>query len=236
MRQVNRYKGYDNLKKLFEKFPLRVQKFKTTKWKSVQNTLLKVNKKPTFSKRSSNFEENSVINLDLKKWSKNRSINKENLAIRKGFRISLDRRIHNSNMPLKAIFKSVQIRDVLLNSSIYFEFRLDIFLWKTGIFRTAFQAHQAIKNNTILVNGKSVISDKFLNLGDVIFATKNKNDRFHKSKEMTINTDVFSSFIERDSYSNTFVVIKHLNELSNDDFRILVRGKHRIKKFRDSVI
>ena len=40
MRFINKYKSYDKLFSIFEKFPLRIAKFKSTKWKKIQRLLL----------------------------------------------------------------------------------------------------------------------------------------------------------------------------------------------------
>ena len=83
MRFINRYKNYDKLFSIFEKFPLRVLKFKSTKWKRIQRLLsfkcskvntrsinLRITKynnkiKPT---RKKLFFDNLLVKVSLRTW------------------------------------------------------------------------------------------------------------------------------------------------------------------------
>lgn len=230
MRVVNKFKGYNNLRNLFEKFPLRVQRFKTTKWKNLKSLLHSHIKKKVRIK----FEDTSTIKLNSRTWDKNKNNYKEKLSLMRTFSMSMDKRVTKLNLNY-SLTKGTWLRNILTDSLLRFEFRLDIFLWKLGVFKSPFQAYQSIAEKNVYVNGKSSKSNSFLNLGDIVFVVKHKNSCFFKTGNNEIIANTFQSFIEKDNYSNRFVIVKKLSELSNEDFTILLKGTQSLKKLKDSI-
>ena len=70
MRLRNKFKGYNQLVQPFEQFPLRVLKFKSTKWKKLQKLL-------SLSANAKKFNENLSIKVPYKMWEKINNYYKE---------------------------------------------------------------------------------------------------------------------------------------------------------------
>jgi ribosomal protein S4 len=264
MRPVNKYKGYDKLKQIFKRFPLRIKKFKSTKWKKVQKVLAsklkkdfrKSNKKTfsrskifsnkkTFSRRKifqkkRSFKENLFVKARYKTWDKVRNYYKEGGKIKTAILYLFGRDI--SLLYLRNILKHSKSFSETLDVYTYVllkpEFRLDILLCRLNFFSSSYQAFQIISEKKIMVNDKTVSGNFSLSKGDIISFKSNYNLKTLNLRKIRSNlsfSDSINSFIEVDYYSNRIIVVKDLKSLSQDDFFISVEEHHNLKKLKDYI-
>lgn len=130
---------------------------------------------------------------------------------------------------------SCQILNIYRQVLLKPEFKLDIILWRLKFFNSSFQASQAICDKKILVNDKVVGNNFLLSKGDMIsFAPDcyKKNTNVKKSKLNFSPSDVILSFVEIDYYSNSIVIIKNLEDLSNEDLYLIRTEFYNLKKLK----
>ena len=234
MRLRCKYKGYNNLSQPFERFPVRVLKFRNTKWKRVQKQLsssLFLDKK---------FVDNFSTKVSYKTWEKLDNYYREGNRLKNNIVNFFDKSISASS--LKKILKNSSLssttRGMYLHTLLKPEFRVDILLWRLNFFASSYEARQALNERKILVNQKAVSGNFFLSKGDVVSFTNKCNVDFLTIKEHKNNflsTDTILSFVEVDYYSNTVVVIKDLTDLTADDFYLIVKESFNLKYIRDYI-
>ena len=255
MRVVSRYKGYNRLYTIFEKFPLRIDNFKSTKWKRVQKLL-----RSKLQKRARSFKQSKWKKTVVNRRKYKRRVFVNNFLTKVNFRYwyrvenhyENGRRIRNvlssafdgvldTNFYKDALhFSKKSCLIHLAHSRVLLkpEFRLDILLWKLNFFRSSYQASQAISERKVSVNGCFVRGNYFLRKGDIIsfnstfraecLNLKESRSRFFFSK-------VISTFVEVDYYSNCVVVLKNIEDLSLEDYYLLVKESYCLKKIKDYI-
>lgn len=243
MRLQNRYKSYDQSIQIFEKFPLRILKFRNTKWKRVQKLLLL-----NFSKKKKKLKDNKFkkirnnlsVKIDFKTWEKVKAFYQNGRKITNLIFNIFDQAFTNSEfrlnlLSLKASNKTLDVyRQTLLRP----EFKLSILLWRLNLFCSCFQASQAIDEEKVIVNGKPVGNNFSVLKGDIICLISEdykKNTNIRKSKIQFSSSDTISTFVEIDYYSNLIIIIKDLKELSGQDFLFMRPEFCNLKKIKDYI-
>lgn len=247
MRFVNKYKGYEKATIIFERFPLRVLKFKRPKWKKVQKLILyrrksrvvKKNSLKKFSREPENRLFDSFVNhLDPYTWDRIKKYYENGRKIRtsilklfdktlvaKSFK-KFSRRSKNSFLATKVYLKMI-VRP---------EYRLNILIWRLGFFRSSYQACQAINEKRVCVNNKCVNKSTLLRKGDVItfsLSYKQSNLVIQKVKDSFLEPQSVSTFLEVDYYSNSIVIVKGLSDLSKGDLYLMAKDYYSLKKLSD---
>ena len=230
MRFIPTYKNYKNTKNLLSHFPLRILKFKKSKWK----------KKITFFKLHSKNNKIKFVNFlriqtSFKKWSKIRSVFKIGLNIKTYicslFENAININFFKKNLLLKNKFF---LKNIFLYNLVYPNYRLDSFLSKLKIFTTIFQAQQVINSGVVLINNKKVSSNYFLKKKDIVSFNNGTffDCFFFRSviKSFSHSQQLFS-FCEFCAYTKTIVIIKDINNLSEFDFLLLNLSSFDYKKF-----
>lgn len=230
MRFIPTYKIYKNTKNTLANFPLRILKFKKSKWK----------KKISFFKLHSKNTKIKFVNVlrthnSFKKWNKIRSVFKLGLSIKTSicslFENSISVNFFKKNLSLKNKFF---LKDIFLYNLVYPNYRLDSFLSKLKFFTTSFQAQQAINSNIVLINNKKVASNYFLKKKDIIsFVDGTFFDFFFFRcviKSFSHSQQLFS-FCEFCPYTKTIVIIKDIDNLSEFDFLLLNLSSFDYKRF-----
>lgn len=252
MRFVNKYKSYDKLFSIFEKFPLRILKFKSTKWKRVQKVLTfklskmkkgfkSLKRKKTFkNNRKRFFFDNFVIKVNLKSWYRVEKYYENGRRIKDSVSKMFDRSLSTAYFRKVLVLskKASDIRHIYSHSLLKPEFRLDILLWRLKFFSSSYHACQAIDESRITVNNKSVKGNFFLSKGDIIlFSSEYKLNNFcmKKVRKSTLFSKVVLTFVEVDYYSNCVIVLKNLEDLGTEDFYVLVKELHSLKKIKDYI-
>lgn len=255
MRVVSRYKGYHRLFTVFEKFPLRINKFKSTKWKRVQKLLrvklekrvksLKQNKWKKVSLKRRKYKSRLFINNFLTKvnfryWYRVESYYENGRRIQKIHSSAFDGALDTNFYRDALHFSKKPCLIDLVHSRVLLkpEFRLDILLWKLNFFRSSYQASQAISELKVSVNGCFRKGNCFLRKGDIICFNSKFRAEYLNVKELKSRfffSKVISTFVEVDYYTNCVVVLKNAEELSLEDFYLLIKDSCSIKKIKDYI-
>lgn len=245
MRLQNKYKSYDQLAQIFEGFPLRVLKFKNTKWKRVQKVLsFKLPKNVLLNKKKKNkikrFKDHLLVKVNFRTWEKVKSFYQSGRKITNLLFNTFDQSVSNTEFKRSILYSkaSCEILSVYRQMILKPEFRLNILLWRLNIFCSSYQATQAIHDKKVLVNDKIVGSNFLLSKGDIVslnLKCHQKNINLKKSKLNFSPTDVILSFVEIDYYSNNIVIIKSLENLGHDDLRFIRTEFCNLKKMKDYI-
>ena len=164
MRLRSKYKNYNQLSQPFDKFPLRILKFKNTKWKKIQKVL------STSHLNKKKFVENFSIKVPYKTWEKINNYYKEGHKLKNSIFMLYDKAVSVSYFRsiLKNNTLSSTLRNMYLHTLLKPEFRLDILLWRLNFFESSYQARQAINEKKVKVNQKRVAGNFFLSKGDIV--------------------------------------------------------------------
>ena len=231
MRLRPKYKGYNQLSQLFDKFPLRILKFKNTKWKKIQKVL------STSQLNKKSFVENFSVKAPYKTWEKINNYYREGHKLKNLIFLLYDKSISVSyfRSVLKNNSLSSTLRSMYLYTLLKPEFRLDILLWRLNFFESSYQARQAINERRVKVNEKVVAGNFFFKKGDLISFIDLKNLNITQKRTKSSLSDIIFSFIEVDYYSNNIVILKDLKDLTTDDFYLLLNETYNIKKIKDYI-
>jgi len=234
MRLHCKYKGYNNIGRYFERFPLRVLNFKTTKWKKVQEQY----KKAFWKKKI--FVNTLLVKLSYKKWEKLNNHYRDGNRLKNSVVNLFDKSFSSSYFKkvLRSSSFSWKMSEMYLYILIKPEFRIDILLWKLNFFSSSYKARQAINENRVSVNDKHIYSNYYLLKGDVISFTNKFDTKFlnvAQNRNKNLNTSIILPFVEVDYYSNTVVVVKSLDDLTMDDFYLLIRSSYNLQLIKDYI-
>jgi ribosomal protein S4 len=231
MRFLNKYKNITKLDRFnFPQLPLRIFKFQRPKWKRFQ-------KQAALSKNSSLAFVNPFITKNsYKQWEKIQNYYRLGLQIKKKIMVFFD-----DSVSLKSIKKTVNNTKKTNNEfllSVFFkpQFRLDILLWRLNFFSSSFSARQSINEGEVLLNGHIGSNNSFVKKGDIVSFSSLKSLSSFSLDSLLKRQYVkqsFYSFVEVDFYTKTLVVVKDLNDLTLDDFNLLMNEYYDLKKFRD---
>jgi ribosomal protein S4 len=180
-------------------FPLRVLKFKKTKWKKTKKNLLRI-------KNTNLFLDHTIKVLKTKSWDRIKSYYKNELR----FNLSLKQR-YDCKLPNQKQYLNQKL--FFVQNYLKIEYRLDFLLYTLNFFSSLYEARQYIKNGCILINARVNVSEcTLLQKGDVVSVLK-KNAYL----PLIIKKELKFSFLEIDYYTQTFVIIKSLNNISLQD-------------------
>ena len=233
MRLSNRYKTFVKPNNFIVDFPERLNRFKRSKWKFLQKKLLKNATKKV--RRETSF----TLKAPLHSWDKIKMSYKTGLIFKTAIMSTFDNSINSSSLK-KALFtrSNRSTKNLLLYSLIKPYFRLDILLTSMEFFKTAFHARQFINEGNILLNFKKVKSNVFVQKGDVICFQSTRSDAFLYLNSFLNNNTKFTkfySFVEYDLYTKALVIVKNLNELTEEDISLLLPQSADINVLRNYV-
>jgi ribosomal protein S4 len=231
MQSNSKYKIYKQLKYTpIDNLPSRILKFKRPCWKIVQklNTKLLVN---TRTARKKVFSNNTAFLNSVKKWYQLDKKFSINLLLKRQYYQQF-----NFTLGLNFFKKYIFLKNSKISKSLitYFlikpKFRLDILLHFLNFFSSISMAQQEIIKKNIYVNNTSVFPNFFLKKGDIItFDTK-----FINNVQIHVKKTIFS-FLEVDYYTKTIVIIKSLEELTENDISTMNTKYFEVKKLFDNI-
>jgi hypothetical protein len=199
MRVFKKYKTWSQIN-TSNFFPLRILKFKKTKWKKIKKILLR-------TKNSCLFLEHSIQVLPTKTWDRIKNYYKTEL----GFKLNLKKRYDCKLLSNKKILPHE--KSYIINNFIKTEYRLDLLLYSLNFFASIYQARQSIKNGLVLINNKPSLSENTVLIkGDIVCLLGDKNNL-----PQMIKKELRFSFLEIDYYTQTFIILKNLNAINFQD-------------------
>ena len=234
MRLQKKYKKFSKLNLIFKDFPTRLLKFHRTKWKKIQQLFL--SKK--YLTRKKVFWSAKTL-LYTKKWSRCKLKYLTGVRLKNYFDCLLDQGF--SFVFFKKLKHLNKKLDRMLEYSIYImkpEFRIDVFLWRLNFFSSCYHSKQSIFTRKITVNGKNTHSSYFLKKGDIIQINDSSyhiHNYFKYLLSKKSNILRFFTFIEIDYYTNTIIILKNYDELTENDIRLYISNYNDVAKFKTFV-
>jgi ribosomal protein S4 len=240
MRLLSKYKIYTQSSATLLKHPQRIFNFRRSKWKKLQNKLLRAQHALFFTaakrKRSKSlnhsFFDNFLNKVPFKFWQKLKGHYKKGLQIKNNVRKLFDDNVRYQFFKKALTSKKNQsLKEVILLALVKPLFKIDVLLWNLSFYASSYQARQAVNNKQVFVNDKTVNGNYYLQKGDIVCigsASLLSTILFNKSLH-----NFFVTFVEIDYYTKTVVVVKDLNELSFEDLYIVISYYFDLKKFRD---
>jgi ribosomal protein S4 len=216
MRRYSKYKNYSKLNKVVFYYPQKLSKLKHTKWKNINSIKDLYAQRDFFVNHSSQNIPDTIRRkadfyhdmLDIR-----REISQIYDSILKisSFKnlILVTKKKHKNNFI-----------DVLIESLIKFEFRLDVLLFRAGFFSTIYEAKDFINHGYITVNGNLKNYNYITKEGDIIEFKK-----FKKIDESNITPCFFQSFLEIDYSYLTIFVTKNYRDLTLEDISLISSEK-----------
>jgi len=139
----------------------------------------------------------------------------------------------------KEMFKSTFIKNVFTSFLVKPYYRVDILLWSLSFYSSAFLARQELRRGHILLNGKAMQRNNFLKKGDVLTLGVSLTDEqvlffSNRTKKYFPNITIFT-FLEIDYFTKTIVILKHVEDLSLNDYCFLVTDSVQLKSLRFAV-
>jgi len=229
MQPTSKYKIYKQLKYIpIDNLPSRIEKFKRPCWKIVQKLNSKV---LTRAKKKKIFSNNTIFLNSVKKWYQLNKKFSTNLLLKRQYYQQF-----NYALGLKFFKKYIFLKNSKVSKSLvaYFlikpKFRLDILLYFLNFFTSISMAQQEVIKKNVYVNNTLVSSNYFVKKGDIItFDVK-----FINSIKINAKQNVLS-FLEIDYYTKTIVIIKNLEELTENDICTMNTKYFDVKKLFDNI-
>ena len=229
MRLQKKYKKFSKLTHIFKTFPKKILKFHRTKWKKIKELALK-NKINLWATKTT---------LMTKKWSTYKLKYSRGVELKTFFDCLLDKAFSMLFFKkLKNLNKKCNINS---DNAIYFlkpHYRIDMFLWHLNFFSSSYQARQMIKNTKTIVNGKKVHQNYFLKKDDIIFFDSliyHTKSIFNLLLDKTLNNTKILSFAEIDYYTNTVIIFKNYDELTEKNIILFESQFYDVVKFKSFI-
>ena len=198
MRTFNKYKSWSKVN-TSGFFPLRILKFKKTKWRGVKKLLLKV-------KNKNLFLDHTIRGIQSKTWERIKNYYKNKLRYNLSLKQRYDYKLPNQKEYSKE--KTFFLKNYVKN-----EYRVDFLLYSLNLFASVYQARQYIKNGCVLVNNKLSTKElRLLRQGDIVSVLKINNNQ-----PPVLRKELRFSFLEVDYYTQTIVVLKNLTNINMQD-------------------
>lgn len=106
-------------------------------------------------------------------------------------------------------------------------------MWYLSFFNSSVEARNFVNEKNVLINNKIVRSNYELKKGDIVsfnlnpdYAEKNKYKTIRKKYKKSRK---FFTFLEYDYYTNSIVVLKNWNELSEDELSLTIKSAKKFK-------
>lgn len=230
MRFLNKYKLHENFASGSKKLPLRVLKFKRPKWANIKRKLKDRNVFWKFGKKRFKKRPHFINLLKVrlqKKFYFNKVFSKK-FQTRKYISSLYDNSIKFSN-DKKHTFRKTLISSILVKPL----FRIDILLWYLKFFVSSWSARQFISSGHVYINSKRIKLNYIIKKGDVITFDLPESiesiNAYVEIKSKFLKSRNFLPFLEYDYYTNTFIVLKNWNEVSENDLALLFNDNKKVK-------
>lgn len=210
MRIFKKYKSWSKAV-LTNFFPLRILKFKKTKWRKIKKILLKI-------KNNFFFIDHATHVISTKTWDRIKNNYKAQLQFNLNLKQRYDCSLSSNNNKL------CNEKSYIINNFINNEYRLDLLLYVLNFYTSVYQARQSIKNGLVFINNKPFYSEHVvLTKGDVVCLSKNKINL-----PQVIKKELKFTFLEIDYYTQTFIILKNKSLINYQD--IIYNFNEKIQK------
>ena len=238
-RKLKEWKKLDNLKKQ-KKFKELREIAKLNRLKEVQRIarILELKKQKIFVKKKPSFV--NFIDFEKLAVEKKRLVQKiTHYRLRRKVHFILgqmyDQSLNKKELALFLKKENLKNRNYIFKKLfLRMECRLDIFLWRLKFFNNIYECRKALDKHEILVNGRFLGWNTFLQKGDIIEVNSIFNAKAIRSK--TFSLSFFNSFIETDYYTGNVVILKDLKELNLNDLSLFVPKRLNLDQIYKSIL
>lgn len=217
MRLIKKYKILTKVRYLIT-LPLRIRFFKRPKWKFLQKLLFRKHKKYASRryKRKLQYPDNKIKFVLFGKWRKLKKSYKQRIFAKRFLLVGLN---HN-----KRCFKNLKNnknKTYLKSLRTFFrqQYFLDYMLFRVKYAASIFDAGGILRQKKIFVNDEIANKKLILKKGDFVFMDNNLYKYKITGNKYTY-TDLVDTFYENDFYTQSFIVTKSIQDISNVDFGV----------------
>lgn len=213
MRRAHKYKTYSRID-VSPKFPKRLLNLKRPKWNPLKEDLKVI----LADQENFNLIDSDVLLGETFGWDRVSRTYKSRLE----FYASLSTRFDQS-VKIRRL-KSYRVASRFDNYVKHLAegyFKTTTLLWSTYFFKSTFEAKQHIDRLGITLNGVKLKSNEFLSSGDVLSISDNSLKLVNNLNKYSDNDQILS-FVELDYYSQSLVVLKDIQNLSEEDLNLLL--------------
>lgn len=219
MRRISKFKIFKKTKNFLLECPNKVLNFKKSNWLFYKNILKKRDKKRSY------FIDYSIIGCKKYGGFQKKFSFGMNLKLRRLLSQHFDCAIKFHNFK-RSILKNLKAGNnsnvnVIKEILMYFEYRLDILLYRLSFFSSAYESRKYINSSLILVNNKICNNHNYIaKKGDIINIIK-LDKPLNEILQRKISISHFNSFLEVDYYTRTAIVVKDLSEITSYDLALI---------------
>jgi ribosomal 50S subunit-recycling heat shock protein len=226
MRTFKKYKPLLKLKSLIKSCVTpRTLRFKRSKWLLIQSQRKNLDN----LKKSSFFLNSASLHVSSKHFTRIKNSYREGLLLKNSITCFFDKALSTYDFKSLILKRFLTYEDLFISCLIIPFFKLDVFLWKLGLFPSSYAVTQNLIQGNICINGSIVKLASTLATGTVISF---QNLRLNSDYRMA---ELLSSFIEVDLYTKTIVLIKDYTTLSVEDIILVIREHLNISVFLNYV-
>lgn len=220
MRLIRKYKIYTKTRNI-SRYPSRVLKFKRSKWLKIKNLVLRQQKN---TKRKFAYPNSLIIKVNKGRFDRLR-LSYTNKILKK--RLLLIELNLNKRRIKTLTFQNEKIRLARLRSYFKQMYYLDYAVLMHKLSSSVPESKEHLRQKKLLVNNnvassKTIKKGDFVHIKDKVICYKSMLNKYTRSRQ-------FSSFTEFDPYSQSFVVLKNADEITNLDFSLSIGAVIKLK-------
>lgn len=230
MRTVAKYKFLK--KQLLDRAPVRILKFKRSRWVKSKKLIQKIN---TLSKKKSKIKLKTIAGVFVSNRAlpKIKSYYSERIATKITFKQLFDLRgkittIRNHPLDFDVVLNRILVKQY---------FKPEILLYKLNFFSSISEAVQFLSTGKVLINLQIKKPNFFLKGGDIITFNCSSFDNFFKKKKIITNQIFLKkslfSFLEVDFLTKTIIILKDSSDISSKDYNLFLSTYLNIQHLKD---
>lgn len=217
MRLILKYKILTKVRYLLT-LPLRIRFFKRPKWNFLKKLLFRKHKKYASRryKRKLPYPDNKIKFVLFRKWRKLKNSFKQHIFSKRFLLVGL-----NHNKRCFKNLKSNRDKTYLKSLRTFFkqQYFLDYMLFRVKYSASIFEAGEILRRKKIFLNKEIGNKKRILKKGDFVFIDNNLY-RYKITGRKYTYTDLVDTFYENDFYTQSFIVTKNIQDISNVDFGV----------------
>lgn len=230
MRTVAKYKFLK--KQLLDRAPVRILKFKRSRWVKSKKLIQKIN---TLSKKKSKIKLKTIAGVFVSNRAlpKIKSYYSERIATKITFKQLFDLKgkittIRNHSLDFDVVLNRILVKQY---------FKPEILLYKLNFFSSISEAVQFLSTGKVLINLQIKKPNFFLKGGDIITFNCSSFDNFFKKKKIITNQIFLKkslfSFLEVDFFTKTIIILKDSSDISSKDYNLFLSTYLNIQHLKD---
>lgn len=197
--------------------------------KKLSRSISFLKSKKTTSKKSF-FYKTNLIRIS-KQWLSLKRYHKRILNIKHYYVYRFDGTIVNKTLKKRLKQEKNSTLNFLYQKYLVVPYlKIDVLLWKTYFFRSAFESREFFHKKSVFLNFKNMLKDNYpLKKGDSVILKKKVSLREQTNttaiKPNLIMSKLISDFIDKEYFSNIVFILKSLEESAHDKLFFVLENK-----------